>query len=317
MNAQPAIRASTARDRDVHGRDPREGCGFPDPTAGSRFRCAAGLAVASSAGARIHPRNPAGKREVEKLRGRGVADNGGRVGDDRSLNREAMPLSRVSGSPCRGGQHRSTSKAHEFAARHRPIEPRLADPSCDEVTGRGDARARALDDAFYRCSNLPLTLHGSTMRHPSTGVRVIHRHVHQSWAHPPASGAPTIQRRQTHPENPRVRHIEATQRVSGCIWRRAASWMVRVRLLGLVVVLWRRCRVARVSRYAGTRVPGSAGVAAHRLAHDDCAARLEPGDRHAERRARDVVQAHLLEEVDGLRVASVLAADPAVQVGPR
>ena len=202
MNTQPGIRAATTWDREVHRRDPREGCGIPDPTAGSRIRCAAGLAVASPAGARIHLRHPAGKREVEKLRGRGVAGNCGRVGDKRRLNREAMPLSRVSGSPCRGGQHRSASKAHEFAARHRPIEPRLADPSCDQVTGRGDAGARALDDRLDRCSNLPLTLHGSTMRHPSTGVHVIHRHVHRSWAQSPASGAPDDQASPDAPRKP-------------------------------------------------------------------------------------------------------------------
>ena len=42
---------------------------------------------------------------------------------------------------------------------------------------------------------------------------------------------------------------------------------------------------------------------------------LEPGDRHPERRAGDVVEPDVVEEVDGRRVAAVLAADAEVQVG--
>jgi O-acetylserine/cysteine efflux transporter len=45
------------------------------------------------------------------------------------------------------------------------------------------------------------------------------------------------------------------------------------------------------------------------------AAGLEAGDRDPERRAGDVVQPHLVEEVDRRRVAPVLAADTEVQVG--
>ena len=58
---------------------------------------------------------------------------------------------------------------------------------------------------------------------------------------------------------------------------------------------------------------GSAAVAALRLGGR--AARLQAGDRDAERRAGDVVQAHLVEEVDRLRVAAVLAADAELEVG--
>src|SRR4051794_30425922 len=43
---------------------------------------------------------------------------------------------------------------------------------------------------------------------------------------------------------------------------------------------------------------------------------LEPGHRHPERRARDVVQAHLVEEVHRVGVAAVLAADAQLQVWP-
>ena len=45
------------------------------------------------------------------------------------------------------------------------------------------------------------------------------------------------------------------------------------------------------------------------------AAGLEARDRHPERRAGDVVEPHLVEEVDRRRVAAVLAADAEVQVG--
>jgi O-acetylserine/cysteine efflux transporter len=45
------------------------------------------------------------------------------------------------------------------------------------------------------------------------------------------------------------------------------------------------------------------------------AAGLEAGDRHPERRAGDVVQTHLVEEVDRRGVTAVLAADAEVQVG--
>jgi O-acetylserine/cysteine efflux transporter len=54
-----------------------------------------------------------------------------------------------------------------------------------------------------------------------------------------------------------------------------------------------------------------AGSAARR------AARLEPGDGHPERRAGDVVESHLVEEVDRRRVAAVLPADAEVEVRPR
>ena len=60
-------------------------------------------------------------------------------------------------------------------------------------------------------------------------------------------------------------------------------------------------------RRRGRRAPR---VAQHR------AAGLEAGDRHAEGRAGDVVQPDAVEEVDGLRVAAVLAADADLQVGP-
>jgi O-acetylserine/cysteine efflux transporter len=50
---------------------------------------------------------------------------------------------------------------------------------------------------------------------------------------------------------------------------------------------------------------------------DGRAAGLEPGDGHPERRAGHVVEAHVVEEVDRGGVATVLAADPEVQVGVR
>ena len=40
----------------------------------------------------------------------------------------------------------------------------------------------------------------------------------------------------------------------------------------------------------------------------------QPGDRHAERRAGDVVHAHLVAEGDAVGVAAVLAADADLQV---
>src|SRR5687767_7323749 len=46
------------------------------------------------------------------------------------------------------------------------------------------------------------------------------------------------------------------------------------------------------------------------------AARLQPRHGHAEGRAGHVVQPHLVEEVDRVRVAAVLAADAELQVGP-
>ena len=45
------------------------------------------------------------------------------------------------------------------------------------------------------------------------------------------------------------------------------------------------------------------------LVGDCSAASFKPRDRDAERRARDIVQSNLMEEVDGLRVAPVLATD--------
>src|SRR4051794_12940206 len=42
----------------------------------------------------------------------------------------------------------------------------------------------------------------------------------------------------------------------------------------------------------------------------------QPRDRHAEWRARDVVQPRLLAEGDGLRVPAVLTADPQLDVRP-
>jgi hypothetical protein len=43
-------------------------------------------------------------------------------------------------------------------------------------------------------------------------------------------------------------------------------------------------------------------------------ASLEAGNRHAEWRAGDVVQADLGEEVDRFRIATVLAADPDLEI---
>src|ERR1043166_7814953 len=45
--------------------------------------------------------------------------------------------------------------------------------------------------------------------------------------------------------------------------------------------------------------------------------RGEPRDRHAERRAANVVQSDFLEELDRLRIAAVLAADAELQGWPR
>src|SRR5215213_1972377 len=41
----------------------------------------------------------------------------------------------------------------------------------------------------------------------------------------------------------------------------------------------------------------------------------EAGERHAERRAADVVEAELVAELDRARLAAVLAADPELQAG--
>ena len=49
--------------------------------------------------------------------------------------------------------------------------------------------------------------------------------------------------------------------------------------------------------------------------HDSRPAGLQPGDRHPERRAGHVVQAGIVEEVDRLRVAAVLAADAELEPG--
>ena len=53
-----------------------------------------------------------------------------------------------------------------------------------------------------------------------------------------------------------------------------------------------------------------------RQSHGDRAPGLQPGDRHAERRAGDVVEPDLVEEVDGVGVAAVLAADAELEAGP-
>src|SRR5258706_8618169 len=60
---------------------------------------------------------------------------------------------------------------------------------------------------------------------------------------------------------------------------------------------------------------GSAGVGAGGL--DRGPARFEPRDRYAERRAGHVVEPDLVEEVDRVRIAAVLAADADLEVRPR
>jgi O-acetylserine/cysteine efflux transporter len=74
-----------------------------------------------------------------------------------------------------------------------------------------------------------------------------------------------------------------------------------VLIVGVLVTL----RTPRASRTARFRSAAARGRAA----------RLEPRHGHAERRAADVVEADLVEEVDGGRVATVLAADAQVDVG--
>ena len=63
--------------------------------------------------------------------------------------------------------------------------------------------------------------------------------------------------------------------------------------------------VARGAR-AHLRVAAPSGLQERRPAG------FQPGDRHPERRAGHVVEADLVEEVDGLRVTAVLAADARV-----
>src|SRR2546426_616381 len=48
-----------------------------------------------------------------------------------------------------------------------------------------------------------------------------------------------------------------------------------------------------------------------------CPPPTRPGERNAIGRARDVVEADLVEELYGSGVAAVLTADPELQVGPR
>ena len=55
-------------------------------------------------------------------------------------------------------------------------------------------------------------------------------------------------------------------------------------------------------------------IAPRDMARYGCPPCLQPGHGDPERGARDVVKADLVEEVDRIRVTTVLAADPAVQV---
>src|SRR6266567_4185888 len=69
-------------------------------------------------------------------------------------------------------------------------------------------------------------------------------------------------------------------------------------------------RAVALSSYpAVTSLPASGAFRGERRA-----ARLQAGDRHAERRAGHVVQAHLVEEVHRVRVAAVLAAHAQLDV---
>ena len=74
------------------------------------------------------------------------------------------------------------------------------------------------------------------------------------------------------------------------------------------------CR-PRSSRHSSRRPSSSAGVGVA-VARARRAAGLQPGDRDPERRAGDVVQARVVEEVHRVRVAAVLAADAELEVGP-
>jgi O-acetylserine/cysteine efflux transporter len=76
-----------------------------------------------------------------------------------------------------------------------------------------------------------------------------------------------------------------------------------VLIVGVLVTL----RTPRPSRTAAARSAAAPGRAPG----------FEPRHGHAERRTADVVQPDLVEEVDGRRVATVLAADAQVQVGAR
>mmetsp|Transcript_14325 Transcript_14325/g.35473 ORF Transcript_14325/g.35473 Transcript_14325/m.35473 type:complete len:206 (+) Transcript_14325:521-1138(+) len=53
------------------------------------------------------------------------------------------------------------------------------------------------------------------------------------------------------------------------------------------------------------------------LGLDSCLGSGQARDGHAQGRAGHIVQAHLVEELDGLRVAAVLAADAQLEVGAR
>src|SRR5471030_2926669 len=61
----------------------------------------------------------------------------------------------------------------------------------------------------------------------------------------------------------------------------------------------------------------SSGSAARTAGTERRVRRGEPGDRHAVRRARHVVEADFGTELDGRGVAAVLTADTELDVGPR
>src|SRR4051794_25050812 len=72
----------------------------------------------------------------------------------------------------------------------------------------------------------------------------------------------------------------------------------------------------RTGAAASCSSPGAfLGVVVHAL--DGGLGGRHTGDRHAEGRAADVVQAGRVEEADRGRVAAVLAADPELEAGPR
>ena len=102
-----------------------------------------------------------------------------------------------------------------------------------------------------------------------------------------------------------------------------AGWLVGLAWLGTVVTAHRvKVTLDRAERTAAATASGSP-AAPHAVPDPPDAvlghrrpAGLEPRDGHAEGRARDVVQAGLLEEVDRLGVAAVLAADADPEPGP-
>ena len=59
-----------------------------------------------------------------------------------------------------------------------------------------------------------------------------------------------------------------------------------------------------------------AGVASDSGALHGRPAGLQPGDRHSEWGARDVIQTHFIEEVNRIRIPAMFTTDSAMQIWP-